>query len=93
MTVWRPTDRPTDHVSMQNLNMDNFSDTIGTTLMKLGQKVVCDKSFLDMQVKMTLTQRPRSQETWKITKKKVKMFNFSTTFQTAVMKLGQLVGS
>ena len=36
----RPSVRPTDRPSVQNLNMDNFSEPIGITLMKLGQWVV-----------------------------------------------------
>ena len=52
-SVDRLSNLPTIH---HKLNMDNISDTINSRVMKLDQKVVCDKTFKTMQVKMTLTQ-------------------------------------
>ena len=97
MTRWRPASShpvislsgclSAQNLNMDNLslNMDNFSDTISTTVMKLGQLVVCYRIFLNMRVKITLTQRPRSQETYN--HEKVKMHEFTTTFHTIVMKV------
>ena len=67
------------------------SATIHTTVMKLGQWVVFDKTFQNMYVKMTLTQMSRSREMKN--RENIKMHVFSATIQATVMKLGHQFGT
>ena len=47
---------------LKNWTFADISDTINSRVMKLDPKALYDNTFINMEVRMTLTQRSRSQE-------------------------------
>ena len=92
MTLRRPSDRPSDRLSVTNLNMDNISGTIYSRVIKLGQKVVCEKTFKMICQRMTLTQGQGHRGHLELGKNAFFVFldNNSYTSYIRVMKLGQI---